>query len=268
MIEFLLPALMCVLLAATIIASRSYYKQIRSAQKEYEKAKGAVEDIVLSFNRELKRESDRLEQIAFKVEGSLSKSDTGLKRIDNIEKRMLPFESKVVVLDEQKRNFEYQKSILETQLNQISSLSQSNSSLSQAFSGLDLKVHDIEVSQESLKQKFSSFEEQIQKISTISPSEFRVEPVMPVVPIKRDKALASLTNTEVAVLEMLVAEGSKTAPEIKDRVQLSREHTARLMKKLYEEGYLEREVGKIPFRYSVKKEMEKFLKKEEPSTQS
>jgi DNA-binding MarR family transcriptional regulator len=79
--------------------------------------------------------------------------------------------------------------------------------------------------------------------------------------------MAALTDTEVAVLEMLSAEGAKTAPEIKERVQLSREHTARLMKKLYEKGYLERETGKIPFRYSVKKEMEKFLKKpESPQT--
>jgi hypothetical protein len=36
------------------------------------------------------------------------------------------------------------------------------------------------------------------------------------------------------------------------------------MKKLYEEGYLERETGKTPFRYSAKKEMEKVLKKPEP----
>jgi DNA-binding IclR family transcriptional regulator len=64
-------------------------------------------------------------------------------------------------------------------------------------------------------------------------------------------------------LEMLAAEGAKTAPEIKERVQLSREHTARLMKKLYEEGYLERETNKIPFKYSVKKEMENLLKKPE-----
>jgi DNA-binding Lrp family transcriptional regulator len=67
----------------------------------------------------------------------------------------------------------------------------------------------------------------------------------------------------VIVLEMLSAEGSKTAPEIKDRVKLSREHTARLMKKLYEKGYLERETGKIPFRYSVKTEMKNFLNKAE-----
>jgi DNA-binding MarR family transcriptional regulator len=75
--------------------------------------------------------------------------------------------------------------------------------------------------------------------------------------------MSRLTDTELTVLEFLASEGPKTAPEIKERVKLSREHTARLMKKLYEEGYLERETGKIPFRYNVKKEMEKFLKKPE-----
>jgi DNA-binding MarR family transcriptional regulator len=83
------------------------------------------------------------------------------------------------------------------------------------------------------------------------------------IPIKRDKAMAQLTGTELSVLQMLTAEGAKTAPEIKERVKLSREHTARLMKKLYEQGYLERETSKIPFKYSVKKEMEKLLKRTE-----
>ncbi len=87
--------------------------------------------------------------------------------------------------------------------------------------------------------------------------------MLPPIPIKRDKALAALTDTEITVLEMLSKEGAKTAPEIKERVSLSREHTARLMKKLYEEGYLEREVGKIPFKYSIKKEMENLMQKVE-----
>ena len=119
---------------------------------------------------------------------------------------------------------------------------------------MESKIKDIEASQETLKVKITGFEEQIQK--------FNVTPEIsePVMPIKRDKAMAALTDTEISVLEMLSSEGPKTAPEIKDRVKLSREHTARLMKKLYEEGYLEREVGKIPFSYSIKKEMEKLLK--------
>jgi len=270
--EVILPTLMGVMLVMTVVASTGYYNRIRQAQKEYEKARGAVEDIVLSFNRELKRETERLEQIAFKVEGSLAKSDTGLRKIDNIEKRILPVENQLGYLGNQKRNFEEQitiiekqKSMLEVQISQLNSLTQNNSSLSSALSGLDVKIKEIETTQESLKNSINTFEGQIQKISMVSP-EVKFEHGIPVVPIKRDKAIASLTETEMSVLEMLSSEGAKTAPEIKERVNLSREHTARLMKKLYEYGYLEREMGKIPFKYNVKKEMEKILKKEESNT--
>jgi molybdopterin biosynthesis enzyme MoaB len=226
----------------TIVASVEYYREIRKAQKEYEKAKGFVEDIVLSFNRELKREADKLDLIAFKIEGNLAKADTSLRKVDTLERRMPP---------------------LEKQITAIAAESQNNINILSGLTGLESKIKDIESSQESLKVKIIGFEEQIQKL-TIAP-EIRVEPV---IPIKRDKAMAALTDTEIAVLEMLSSEGPKTAPEIKDRVHLSREHTARLMKKLYEEGYLEREVGKIPFSYSIKKEMEKLLRKPENSQAS
>jgi len=232
-IEFLI-ILVGILLAATVGAALEYYRQIRKAQREYEKAKEAVEDIVLSFNRELKREADKLEIMAFKVEGSASKAITGLKRIDIIEKKIAPFEG------------------------QVNAISENNAGILARLADVDMKMRDIGASHETLKTKITSLDEQVQKFLT-SP-EVRSESV---IPIKRDKAMATLTDTELTVLEMLSMEGSKTAPEIKERVQLSREHTARLMKKLYEEGYLERETGKIPFKYSVKKEMEKFLKKAE-----
>ena len=227
------------MLAATAAASVEYYRQIRKAQKEYEKAKDIVEDLVLSFNRELKREADRLELIAYKVEGSSAKADTSLKKMDNVEKKMAPLE------------------------NQVSAISQNNTNILSGLTSLESKIKDIEDSQKTLRVKITGFEEQIQKF-TVAP-EIKGESV---IPIKRDKAMAALTDTEIAVLEMLSSEGPKTAPEVKDRVHLSREHTARLMKKLYEEGYLEREVGKIPFRYSIKKEMEKLLKKTENSQQT
>jgi DNA-binding CsgD family transcriptional regulator len=232
-IEFLL-ILAGVLLAATVGAALEYYRQIRKAQGEYEKAKGAVEDIVLSFNRELKREADKLELMAFKVEGSASKADTGLKRLEIIEKKIAPFED------------------------QVKALSENNAGILTRLTDVDVKMRDVGAAHETLKTKVTALEEQVQKFLTIP--EVRSEPV---IPIKRDKAMAALTDTELAVLEMLSTEGAKTAPEIKERVQLSREHTARLMKKLYEKGYLERETGKIPFKYSVKEEMKKLLKKTE-----
>jgi len=235
-------------LTATVATSIEYYRQIRKAQKEYEKARNFVEDIVLSFNRQLKREADKVGLIAFKVEESSAKADTSLKKMDNFEKRITPFEERLGAIN-----------------HSIAQSTQTNTSILSELSGLELKIKDIEVSQETLKAKISDIEERVQKIQ-VTPRETIVEPQMGVMPIKRDKAMACLTDTEIAVLEMLSKEGSKTAPEIKERVRLSREHTARLMKKLYEEGYLEREAGKIPFRYSIKKEMEKLMQKTENQT--
>ena len=228
-------------MAATAAASFEYYRQVRKAQKEYEKARDFVEDIVLSFNRELKREADRVELISVKAEGSLSKADASLDKIDSVERRVLPLEEQLSAVNQ---------TIAET-------FSQNSNNILSGLTGLELKIKDIEASQEKIREKISAVEEQIQKF-TVTPPEVNIAPG---IPIKRDKAMAALTDTEIIVLEMLSKEGAKTAPEIKERVQLSREHTARLMKKLYEEGYLEREAGKIPFRYSIKKEMESLMQK-------
>jgi DNA-binding CsgD family transcriptional regulator len=230
----ILVTLIVILLAATIGASVEYYRQIRRAQKEYEEARQTVEDIVLSFNRELKREANRLELVAYKVEGNTAKANKSLKMADIIEKKIAPFESKL-------------KAISENDANILSKIAE-----------VDSKTQNMEAANQTLRTKIAEVEEQVRKL--IAVPEIKSEPV---IPIRRDKAMSALTETEITVLEMLSAEGSKTAPEIKERVQLSREHTARLMKKLYEKGYLERETGKIPFRYSVKKEMKKFLKKAE-----
>jgi len=232
-IEFLL-ILAGILLTATVGAAFEYYRQVGKAQKEYEKARDAVEDIVLSFNRELKREADRLEILAFKVEGIASKADASVKKADSSETKVATLESSA-------------QGIVEN-----------NASILARLTGVNAKIRDVETSHETLSVRVTALDEQLQKAMAIP--EVRS---MPVIPIKRDKAMAALTDTELTVLEMLSREGPKTAPEIKERVQLSREHTARLMKKLYEKGYLERETGKIPFKYSLKKEMEKILKKTE-----
>jgi chromosome segregation ATPase len=231
----LVASLMAVLVVVTISSAILYYKQIRKIQAEYEKARSVIEDVVLSFNRELRKEADRTELVAYKVEGNAAKADNIGKRIDTLEKTV------------------------ESVKTQAGPSSEKEQALSLEVSNINSRISGLEALQETVKTKVSGIEEEMQKFVSIP--EIRNEPA---IQIRRDKALAALTGTEIAVLEMLVTEGSKTAPEIKERVNLSREHTARLMKKLYEEGYLERETGKTPFRYSAKKEMEKVLKKPEP----
>jgi predicted transcriptional regulator len=226
-----------VLLAVTVGAAIKYYKQLRRVQREYEKAEQVVEDIVLSFNRQIRQEADKLELVAYKVEAVSSKSDNALRKAEEVDKKLLPLESKIGVTLEDREK------------------------LLMRLDEVDKKVRDAVVSQEALTAKISTMEEQAQQFSMFP--EAKIEAV---IPIKREKVLAPLTETELSVLEMLSLEGPKTAPEIKGKIKLSREHTARLMKKLYESGYLERETSKIPFKYSVKKEMEKLLRKAESET--
>jgi chromosome segregation ATPase len=249
LIELLL-GLTVILLVATTVAAFEYYKQLRKAQREYEKAREVVEDIVFSFNRELKREAERIEAVAYKIEDTNSKADIGLRKIEEVENRIGPLESQLTMQLEQIKT-------LETNI-------ENTKQMIQKTVLADSRIVEIETAQKTLESKVGNLAEQIQKL-TITP-EVKLEPqkvAIPVVPIKRDKAIASLTDTEFAALDFLATEGPKTAPEIKEKLQLSREHTARLMKKLYEEGYLERETGKLPFKYSIKEEMLKLLKKPE-----
>jgi chromosome segregation ATPase len=272
-------AILTVLLAATSYAASEYFKQLRKAKIEYEKARDTVEDIVLSFNRELRREAERIEAVSFRVEGTAAQAEAGLRKAGNIEERVTPLETKAnQVITEVEAITSLVESLSESNtkmLEKVSSLDATavdeklhsfQSASNDKLVSVDSKVREIETSQAALRTKISGLEAQFQKLSATSTAGGEMGMSASVMPIRRDKAIASLTETEVVVLEFLVAEGSKTAPEIKEKVQLSREHTARLMKKLYEEGYLERETGKLPFRYSVKKEMEKLLRKPEPTT--
>ena len=226
--------LLSVLLGIILVSAVEYYRQVRKAQREYEKARGAVEDIVLSFNRQLKLEANKVETLGYKIEAAVSRTDGATRKADGLDGMMRALESKVSADSEERK------------------------SISTRLVELEKRTSDFVASQEAITSKIATLEQQANQFKSAPETQF--EGVMP---LRRDKAMAQLTNTEVGVLELLVSEGAKTAPEIKERVKLSREHTARLMKKLYEEGYLERETEKIPFKYRVKKEMKNLLKKTE-----
>jgi DNA repair exonuclease SbcCD ATPase subunit len=223
-----------ILAILTIVVAVEYYKQLRRARREYEKAKEAVEDIVVSFNRQLRQEANRLEATGDKLD-TLALRVTGAgKQVQEIAERINSLDTKMTT--EQ----------------------QNGERMADQLTEIEKQARDVVASQEQAVTRITNLEERINRLSTIPEASLKT-----VMPIKREKAMAHLTETEVFVLEMLASEGAKTAPEIKEKVRLSREHTARLMKKLYEQGYLERETNKIPFTYSVKKEMENLLKKTE-----
>jgi len=233
MIDLLILA-SCVLFFATVGAAVGYYRNLVKIRKEYEEARDAFNNIILSFSRELKRATESLQTISYKVEAASSKGNDALKAVKELENKLKLLEGKA-------------KELLEDRDRMLTRLSD-----------VEKQTRDITEAHKEVLAKVSVIEERTQKVPVST--DLGVEAA---IPIKREKALAKLTETELAVLEMLTNEGPKTAPEIKERIRLSREHTARLMKKLYEEGYLERDSSKTPFKYNIKKEMENFLKKTE-----
>lgn len=204
-----------------------YYKRIRRAREKYEEAKDIVKDIVISFNNQLQRLEERVGLVAHKLEFLSVKSEdvTGITdRLKKCETQLSDVTSKV----------DKALALKEQLLPQIKKLNE--------------RIDKVVEAQENMKRRISK------------PQEAKIEGV---IPIMRERALAQLTATELRVLEILANEGRKTAPEIKNEIGLTREHTARLMKKLYEKGYVERDETKTPYAYRIKEEMRKILKKTE-----
>jgi len=218
-----------VLLLISLGAFLFYFRRIRRLTEEYEGAKTLVSDIVASFDKQFRSQEEKLSVITQKIISFASRSD----KVDN----------KAAKQEEQMKQ-------ISAQITVLSGLAQ----LPEQLTDVTQKITDVTKSQEEIRERMTNLE------AKLATPEISIESA---IPIKQDKALASLTPTELSVLEILANEGEKTAPEIKTRVNLTREHTARLMKKLYAEGYLERTTGKIPFAYRIKEEMRKILKKPE-----
>lgn len=69
-------------------------------------------------------------------------------------------------------------------------------------------------------------------------------------PKPRQAPVMDYNNTIDFVLG-LITDKSMTSRDIQSASQRSREHTSRLMKKLYQEGYVERDMRTKPFTYSI-----------------
>lgn|GEM_PF-951679 len=84
------------------------------------------------------------------------------------------------------------------------------------------------------------------------------KPVIPATPlVSREVTTAQLTHTEMVILQTLASSGAKTASEIREVIGKTREHSARLMKKLYVEGYIERDTSSLPYGYKLSEKIRK-----------
>lgn len=227
----LLLIVVSALLLITMGVSALYYTRIKEVREEYDAAKNTVRDVVSSFNRQFQRQEDKLHAVTHKIEALSSYNEKGVMKVETVGEQ------------------------LATLADRIENAPKIERKVSTQIQEMNKKIDDIKRDQNKATQRI----EEVEKVKYRSlVSEAKIEAA---IPIKKEKALAPLTETELMALEIVAGEGEKTAPEIRERIGLTREHTARLMKKLYEDGYLERDTHRMPYTYRLKEEMQKILKK-------
>ena len=225
-----------VLLFGTVSALFLYYRRIRMLNQEYNQAKGVVNGIIVSVDRQFSRQKDRVLFFAQKIEEILLENKKVTKKIEEYEYRLSDL-TKIAV-----------------------DVPQIDDKVSEQINDIRNEVLGIKETQNNMIKKLVEIEKIKKEVYV---PELQIEAA---IPIKREKALEPLTETELMVLETIGKEGEKTAPEIRESIGFTREHTARLMKKLYKDGYLERDTHKMPYVYRLKEEMRKILKKREATT--
>jgi DNA-binding transcriptional ArsR family regulator len=225
-----LVAVYILLFLLTACISLIYYLKVRQASKEYMKAKGALDDIVFSFDKELRAEGDKIREITQKSDIKIVEA---LNAVDLVKPKVTELEERV------KKMEEYMAAISNNQRD------------------LRERIDD------SLRRQSEPPKEAI--VTSVGTGGHESDNLtIPPIPLRKEKALASLTDTEVQILELLAHQGEETAVQIQSVVKLTREHTARLMKKLYISGYVERRTDRTPYTYRLKKEMEGLLDTSKP----
>jgi hypothetical protein len=214
------------LFAVTATAMLTYYGRIRKASREYTKARTVLGDIVLSFKTDLQTQERRVKDVEQRSEKTWADSRL-IAQIVNLE-----------VEDIQKEVVELKK----TEQTIVEKCRAIEQKIDKMVVGR-IEVADVPQA-ESLRQQ----------------SEISLTQGGPLMHIRRDRAVAGLTETELRILHVLADDGEKTGTQIRYVIHLTREHTARLMKKLYASGYIERDTRTMPYMYRIKKEMKELLR--------
>lgn len=137
-------------------------------------------------------------------------------------------------------------------------LNASSEAIAAAEEGLDETKRLAEKLDET-DRVIASMKGEIQKLAdrpAATPLQARVDAP---IPLKKDDILENMTETELEVLTLIEELGEGSVPEIRKRIEKTREHTARLLKKLYENGFIDRNTSGMPYRYYIRKEIKELI---------
>ena len=169
-------------------------------------------------------------------------------RVEEAVKKAEAVASKIDFLD---RNLEERDFSLSTLAGSLKTLMEAQVKFSRALRDFQGKLLQVD-------GRLNSVEAVVKGLKKPSPRT-PTRPVFPKPPspVQEEVSFTNLNPTEMEVLRLLYVSGPKTASEVREVIGRSREHTARLMKKLYLEGYVERDAEAIPFTYKLSEKIKK-----------
>ena len=220
-----------------------YFRSISEIDAECEKAQNLAGRVSMDYGGKLQIQEKEINIVAEKVEVFSSKRKERLSEV---------------------ANFEHQISIIHSIAEKGF---QSRKNLKLSIEALEKNVEQTGETQKLIGKKLEETEVRLkQRIDAINKSSLRntgtvikQEMMLPIF-IKKNRALAHLTDYQIKILKLLASQGEMTAPQMKTKIGITREHTARLMRRLADEGYVDRDVSKTPYIYRTKEEILELLK--------
>ena len=113
---------------------------------------------------------------------------------------------------------------------------------------------------EGTENSIEEIRKEIRELSKRPVPLVRAVPLDAPIPLQQRDVLDQLTPTEFDVLTLINEMGEGSVPEIRERIQKTREHTARLLKKLFDKGFIDRNTSSMPYRYHLRKEIVELVK--------
>jgi hypothetical protein len=113
---------------------------------------------------------------------------------------------------------------------------------------------------EGTEKTIEEIRKEIRELSKRPVPLVRAVPLDAPIPLQQGDVLDQLTPTEFDVLTLIDEMGEGSVPEIRERIQKTREHTARLLKKLFDKGFIDRNTSSMPYRYHLRKEVVELVK--------
>jgi hypothetical protein len=229
---YIMCGLIFVLSSIAFYYLRLYRNKLVLVEKEYQNAKNIIRNIVITLKSRQEDHQNKIDDILFNIEELSARIELLDASIEDQNKKILSVDDGV-------------KTAL-----------MANAKVSQRVLDMDEALHSGVISRRGLSDALPS----VEKRGTLLRQEVTKQLQSPV---WNESVLDGLTDTEKQVLSILVKEGEKTAPEIEKTIGKTREHTSRLMKKLFREGYVNRNTHKIPYVYRANNNLIEIINPEE-----